>query len=116
VKTHMVNGIAIVAPPHSHLVGGKETDELQDAIRDLMDHGNRCLVVDLGSVIHMTSIVIGMLVGFHTSYANRNGHMKLCNVDKRIDNIFIITKLSFVFDVYPSERKAIESFAPGTCA
>ena len=116
MKTRTVNGIAILAPPHSHLTGGSETDELQNAIRGLIDQGNRCLVVDLGSVTHVSSIVIGMFVGFHASYANRNGQMKLCNVDKRIDNIFIITKLSFVFDVYPSERKAIESFAPGTCA
>jgi len=37
--------------------------------------------------------------------------MKLCSVDKRIENIFVITKLSLVFDVYPNEEQAIASFA-----
>ena len=29
----------------------------------------------------------------------------------RIENIFVITKLSLVFDVYPTEEQAIASFA-----
>jgi anti-anti-sigma regulatory factor len=41
----------------------------------------------------------------------RGGQMKLCSVDKRIENIFVITKLSLVFDVYPNEEQAIASFA-----
>ena len=32
-------------------------------------------------------------------------------VDKRIENIFVITKLSLVFDVFPNEEQAIASFA-----
>jgi anti-anti-sigma regulatory factor len=41
----------------------------------------------------------------------RGGQMKLCAVDKRIENIFVITKLSMVFDVYATEELAIASFA-----
>ena len=37
--------------------------------------------------------------------------MKLSSVDKRIENIFVITKLSLVFDVYTTEEQAIASFA-----
>jgi anti-anti-sigma regulatory factor len=41
----------------------------------------------------------------------RGGQMKLAAVDKKIENIFVITKLSLVFDVYPTEEQAIASFA-----
>jgi len=54
---------------------------------------------------------LGVLITGHTNYAKRQGQMKLCSVDKRIQNIFVITKLSLVFDVYDSEDKAIASFA-----
>jgi anti-anti-sigma regulatory factor len=37
--------------------------------------------------------------------------MKLCSVDKKIENIFVITKLSLVFDVYTTEELALASFA-----
>jgi len=37
--------------------------------------------------------------------------MKLAALDKHIENIFVITKLSMVFDVYSTEEQAIASFA-----
>ena len=52
-----------------------------------------------------------MLISAHSNYVRRGGQMKLCSVDKRIENIFVITKLSLVFDVYPSEEQALASFA-----
>jgi anti-anti-sigma regulatory factor len=36
--------------------------------------------------------------------------MKLCAVDKKIQNIFVVTKLSLVFDVYGTEDEALKSF------
>ena len=47
----------------------------------------------------------------HSNFVRRGGQMKLCSVDKRIENIFVITKLSLVFDVYATEEQAIASFA-----
>jgi anti-anti-sigma regulatory factor len=37
----------------------------------------------------------------------------LCQVDKRIHNIFVITKLSLEFNVYDSEESAIAACASG---
>jgi anti-anti-sigma regulatory factor len=51
-----------------------------------------------------------VLISAHSNYVRRQGHMKLCSVDKRIENIFVITKLSLVFDVFPTEQQAIASF------
>jgi len=50
------------------------------------------------------------LIGGHTSYAKRGAKMKLCSVDKKIQNIFVVTKLSLVFEVYDSEKDALKSF------
>ncbi len=107
-------GVAILAP-HGWLMGDKETDDLDDTIRKLLDAGNRCLLLDLAGVNHMNSTAIGMLVSWRTSYLNRQGSMKLCNLDHKIQSILAITKLALVFDVYASEREALASFTPGDC-
>jgi len=39
--------------------------------------------------------------------------MCLCQVDKRIQNIFVITKLSLEFNVYDSEEAALAACASG---
>jgi len=110
VKVRRLNGV-VVATPRGYLVGGEETDELEKLIRDLAAEGNLHLVINLGDTQHINSTALGVLITGHTNYAKRQGQMKLCSVDKRIQNIFVITKLSLVFDVYDSEEKAIASFA-----
>jgi anti-sigma B factor antagonist len=110
VKVKRLDGV-VVATPRGYLVGGEETDELEKVIRDLAAEGNLCLVINLGETQHINSTALGVLITGHTNYAKRQGQMKLCNVDKRIQNIFVITKLSLVFDVYDNEEKAITSCA-----
>ncbi len=109
MKQKQAGSIAILTPK-GYLVGGDETDELEKAIRDLADQGKKNLVVNLGETQHVNSTALGVLITGHTTFARRGGQMKLCSVDKRIQNIFVITKLSLVFDVYDSEEQAIASF------
>ncbi len=110
MKQRQVGDIAVVAPK-GYLTGGDETDELERAIKSLGESGNKNLVINLGETQHLNSTALGVLISAHSSYIRRGGQMKLCCVDKRIENIFVITKLSMVFDVYPSEDQAIASFA-----
>ena len=110
MKQRQVGSIVILYPK-GYLTGGDETDELEKAIKDLGEGGNKNLVINLSETQHLNSTALGALISAHSSYSRRGGHMKLAAVDKRIENIFVITKLSLVFDVYPSEEQAIASFA-----
>jgi anti-sigma B factor antagonist len=110
MKQRQVGDIAVLAPK-GYLTGGEETDELQRAIKTLGDAGNKHLLINLGETQHLNSTALGVLISAHSSYVKRGGQMKLCSVDKRIENIFVITKLSLVFDVYPNEEQALASFA-----
>ena len=58
----------------------------------------------------MNSVSLGVLIAGHSNYAKRGAKMKLCAVDKKIQNIFVVTKLSLVFDVYDSEGESLKSF------
>ena len=110
MKQRQVGSIAVLVPK-GYLTGGDETDEFERAIKALADSGNKHLVINLGETQHLNSTALGVLISAHSSYVKRGGQMKLCAVDKKIENIFVITKLSLVFDVYPNEEQAIASFA-----
>jgi len=103
-------GDVTVLSPKGMLLGGKETDELQSKIRELSEAGNKKLLINLGNTTFMNSVSLGVLIGGHTSYAKRGAKMKLAAVDKKIQNIFVVTKLSLVFDVYETEKEALKSF------
>lgn len=104
-------GTIVILSPKGYLTGGDETEELEQTIKKLGESGNKQLLINLAETQHLNSTALGVLISAHSNYVRRGGHMKLCSVDKRIENIFVITKLSLVFDVYPNEEQAITSFA-----
>jgi anti-anti-sigma factor len=96
-----------VVRPERRLVGDNETDEFREVVQQLNEQKLRFLVVDLGAIDWVSSPGLGALVDAHQRFAKRGAHVLLARVDKRIDNLLIITKLSLVFDTYPSEQAAI---------
>ena len=103
-------GDVTILAPKGMLLGGKETDELQSKIKELSEAGNRKLLINLGQTTFMNSVSLGVLIAGHSNYAKRSAQLKLASVDKKIQNIFVVTKLSLVFETYESEEEAIQSF------
>ena len=111
IKTSTLdNGIGLIEAKGS-LVGGEETVELRQAVAGFLDRDYSKLLIDLGGVTYLNSTAIGVLVSSHASYARKGWHIKLCGMNKNITNIFVITKLTLVFDVYDSREEAVKSFA-----
>lgn len=104
------SGDVTVLTPKGMLLGGKETDALDNKIQELSEAGNRKLLIDLGQTTFMNSVSLGVLIKWHSSYRKRDAQLKLCSVDKKIQNIFVVTKLSLVFESYDTCEEASVSF------
>ena len=103
-------GFAVVRPDN-RLVGDKETDEFQAIVKQLNEEQLGFVVVDLGAIDWISSPGIGALVDAHQRFAKRGAHVLLARVDKRINNLLIITKLSLVFDVFATVEAALDDGA-----
>lgn len=111
VKVTTLDNLAIaVVEPKGKIIGGEETDDLKAKVADLLAQGNRKLVVDLSNVNYINSTGIGALVHIYTSYTNVQGKVKLCGMGKSVQNIFVITKLTSVFDTEDTREAAVKSF------
>ena len=95
------------------LVGGEETDELRSAIADFVAQGNKKLIIDLSKVTYLNSTAIGVLVQAHTTYSKNKGKVIIAGVNKNISNVFVITKLTLVFDVTDTCDEAVAKFQAG---
>jgi len=87
---------------------------LRDTIRDLVDKGNTRIVLNLAEVHYIDSSGVGELVKTHTTVRNKGGELKLANLNKRVNDLLQMTKLSAVFDIQKDEASAIDSFGHGT--
>jgi anti-anti-sigma factor len=90
--------------------GGDETDELKLAATDLFEQGNRKLIIDLANSNYFNSLGIGALINIHAKYTRDRGLIKLCNMGKGVENVFVITKLISIFDVEETREEAIQNF------
>jgi anti-sigma B factor antagonist len=82
---------------------------LREIVRELIDKGNRKIVLNLGEVQYVDSSGLGELVKTHTTVRNRSGQLRLVNLNKRIHDLLQMTRLAAVFDIEPDEASAIKS-------
>jgi anti-sigma B factor antagonist len=109
--TTLQSGTIGVIEVKGSLVGGEETDELRRHVLDMVEQGNKKLIIDLSKVTYLNSTAIGVLVSAHTTYSKNKGQVRLCGINKNINNIFVITKLTLVFQVSETREDAIKSFS-----
>ena len=102
----------VVLTPHGMLLGGNETDALEEKIKELDQNGNVKLLVNLGKTTFMSSVGLAVLFLAYTKYAKRGGTVKLCAVDKRIHQLFVLVRLALVYgdNVHETEEEALTSF------
>ena len=89
---------------------GEGSSTLRRTIRDLIDNGQRKIVLNLYDVDYIDSSGIGELVSGYTTVRNVEGEMKLLYLTKRVHDLLQITRLFTVFDVQSDEETALRSF------
>ena len=112
--THVkrLNG-TVVIKPHGDLTGGPETDELETLVDQLDAEGVKCLVINLAAVSIMNSLALSRVIRAHIKFTKRGAKVHLCNLENRIEAVFVIAKLSMLFPVYPDEGAAIAAYDKG---
>ncbi len=89
---------------------GEGSVQLREAVRRLLEQGQKNLLIDLGQVDYVDSSGIGELVSCYTTTKNQGGQLKLLNLTKKIKDLLSITKLLTVFETYEDEQSALASF------
>jgi anti-sigma B factor antagonist len=107
--TRQVGNVTILAIS-GRITLGEGNIALREIVRELADKGQKRVVLDLGEVRYIDSSGIGELVKTHTTLRNQGGQLKLSNLNKRVEDLLHMTRLSAVFDIHKDEASAIASF------
>ncbi|HEX2455265.1 MAG TPA: STAS domain-containing protein [Vicinamibacterales bacterium] len=87
------------------------SDQLLNAIRQVVQRGSRKILLNLRDVHYIDSVGLSEIVeGFKTS-RNAGGMLKLCEVVPGFRRLLDVTKLDRVIEVFESEGDALRSFA-----
>jgi anti-sigma B factor antagonist len=95
---------------HGRIVLGDEIGELRDAVRNLLAHGKKKIILNLAHVDYLDSSGVGELVSCFTTVRNAGGELKLLNLTQKVRDVLHVTKLYTVFDIKNDEFTAVKSF------
>lgn len=67
-------------------------------------------VIDLHKCVFLSSLALGLLVGFTAKVHSYDGRVVLCSPTKEVTTLLDITKLGKIYDIYETPEAAIRSF------
>ena len=82
-------------------------EELFEAIEK---KGKTKMLLNFENVDYLSSAALGKLITLNKRLKEENGHLKLCNIKENIYEVFRITKLNKIFEIYDSEEAALAKF------
>ncbi len=83
---------------------GEEIGEIVDASET--PH----VLINFANVDHLSSAALGTLITINKRIRDKNGQLRLAQIDSQIYEVFVITKLNKLFHIHESVPQAMESF------
>ncbi len=109
LSTKETAGVTVINLEGS-VLGGPDATALNDILHKLVERRKKKVLVDLSGVQTMNSSGLSMLIGGLQTMRNAGGELKIAAASKKIESLLVITRLSTVFQLYPTVKQAIESF------
>jgi anti-sigma B factor antagonist len=86
---------------------------LQDSVMSVIEQSEQInMILDFGNVKFLSSAVLGLLLRISKKIYERDSQLRLCNINPKIYEIFKITRLNKIFEIYPDIGSAMEAL-PG---
>ena len=81
----------------------------QEALLEPLKHRPRRMIVDMAGVSYMDSSGVASLVKLLSRVRRDKIDLRLAGLTPRVRNVFEITRLDTVFDLYPGVQEAVDS-------
>jgi anti-sigma B factor antagonist len=104
--THETDGDVLILRLTGQLMGGPDAENLREVIQEAFERGIRTVILDMGGVTWVNSAGLGILIAGHLTGRERGASLRFVNLSKRIASILSVTRLSTVFEIFPTEVDA----------
>jgi anti-anti-sigma factor len=104
------NGDVSIIDLPGRVTHGSGDMEMRETIQHLLDEGKKKFIVNLDRVTFMDSAGIGELVACHKRAVEKGGVIKILKANEKMLDLFAITKLNEIFDLFTDEKEALKSF------
>jgi len=112
VSVEYTDNATIVTFTTEKILEEKDIQVLQETIVSIVEQTERIsLILDFVNVKFLSSSVLGLLIRVSKKVYENDGQLKLCNINPKIYEIFKITRLTKIFDIYPDVEGAVRGLS-----
>lgn len=105
------NDVSVVEFSDRKILDELSISEIQDELLDLVKKEPSIkLLLHFGSVEHMSSAALAMLINLNEKVKAGKGHLKLSDINPQIFEVFKITRLNKFFDIHDHAQDALAAF------
>ena len=110
-SSRSVDGVKVLAFQQTHMLDAATIDRVSASLKETIETSPETkFLFDFDRVGYLSSNALGMLIGLQRRIAQRKGRLKLAGIHPEVMEVFRITKLDTVFDIYKDAPSAIEAF------
>jgi anti-anti-sigma factor len=109
LTTDQTGGVSIVRVGETRLMYPILGD-FSSAVTALVAGGKRNILIDLSPVTYVDSATIGCLMDLYRQVSSAGGHLKLSNVQKRVETMLTMTGAQNFIEIHADEPSAVRSF------
>ncbi len=85
-------------------------EPLRDTIMDICREDRKNILIDMGNVTFISSSVLGYFISSYQHLKEKDGHLKLLNVQPCVYNVFELTRIDRIIEIYNDRQTALDSF------
>ena len=105
----LLNGIQFIKMEGSILQS--DSQRLERYFAQILSSDSKNVIIDLTEANHISSSVLGQMVFIKNKLKPHSGDLKIVVIDEDLLELFDLTMLNKVFEIYSSIEEAIDSYS-----
>ena len=111
LRTETIDGVTVVSFVDSTIRDEEVIQAVGDELFSLVeDDGHTQLLLNFGNVQYLSSAALGKLINLRNKIKKAGGTLKLCSIADELMEVFRLTRLDKVLQIYDGEQDALSSF------
>jgi anti-sigma B factor antagonist len=110
VQTRNVAPDVVVIEATGRVCIGRDCQQLEWQVNELIEKNTRKLILDLTNVTHMDSTGIGILVSCSGKMRVAGGELRVAGASGAVEKVIKLTQVDNIVSLYPTAAAAAENF------
>jgi anti-sigma B factor antagonist len=111
IKVSHKGGITVVDLLNEDILDEITIRDITDALFSVAEENAPVkMALNFERVVHLSSNSLGALIRLHKAVEEKEGVLKLCCIKTNLQEMFVITKVDKIFEIYDTEAAALLAF------